>query len=111
MRRQHFRQFFFITLLSLCLAGIVNAKSTAKRDDKSEIEQALTTVGTGSAGEVKSRLFTERITVLNAEFRAQTINALPAELRAQRITQGKLLRRVEQAFWQMLQLHGRSGKV
>ncbi len=111
MRRQHFRQFIFISLLSLCLANIVNAKSPDKPAGKNEIEQALTTVGTGTAEEMKSRLFTYSITVLNAEFRAQAINALPAELRGQRITQGNLLRRVEQGFQQVLQLHRRSGKV
>ncbi|MEP7339443.1 MAG: M48 family metalloprotease [Acidobacteriota bacterium] len=93
------------------MSGIVNAKSADKPSNKNEIEQALAAVGAGSADEMKSRLFTNRITVINAEFRAQAINALPDSLRDQRITQGKLWRRVETIFQRVLQLHGRTGKV
>ncbi len=107
MLRQQLRKFFFNTLLSICLLGIVNAKPA----DKDEVEQALVFIGSGSAEELKGRLFTDRITFLGAEFRAQAINALPASLRDQRMTQGKLLRRVEPVFQQALQLHGRSGRI
>lgn len=107
MHRQHFQQFVVITLLFLCLTGSVNAWPA----DQEEIEQALAALGSGSAEELKSRLFTHSITVWNAEFRAQAINALPTAIRDQRLTQSKLLRRVEPVFQQVLQLHGRSGKV
>jgi hypothetical protein len=107
MRRQHFRQFVLITLLSFCLAGSVNANAA----DKDEIEEVLAAIGSGSAEEMKRRLFTHEITFWNAEFRAQAITALPTAIRDQRLTQGKLLRRVETVFQQVLQLHGRSGKV
>jgi hypothetical protein len=107
MLTQRLRKFFFGTLLSLCVASIVNARPA----DKDEVEQALAFIGSGSAEELKARLFTDHITFLNAEFRAQAINALPAALRDQRITQGNLLRRVEPTFQQALQLHGRRGKI
>jgi Peptidase family M48 len=107
MRNQHFRQFISVTLLSLCLVSIVSAKSA----DNDELEQALAAIGSGSAEELKSRLFIHSITVFNAEYRAQAVTALPAAVRDQRITQGTLLRRVEAVFQQVLQLHGRSGRV
>lgn len=107
MRALHFRQFVLITLLSLCWAGSVNANAA----DKDEIEEVLAAIGSGSAEEMKRRLFTHEITFWSAEFRAQAITALPTALRDQRLTQGKLLRRVEPVFQQVLQLHGRSGKV
>ncbi|MGH9834008.1 MAG: hypothetical protein ACREBD_18570 [Blastocatellia bacterium] len=84
-------------------------KPKAKEADK--IELALAAAGAGSAGEIKSRLFTHRITVFNDEFRAQAVAALPASLHKRRITQSKLLGRVETVFRQTLQSHGRSGKL
>lgn len=36
---------------------------------------------------------------------------MPATLRAQRLTQGNLLRRVEAVFQKAVELHGRSGKI
>ena len=107
MRRLHSRQIVFIILLALSLASRVNGKST----DKDEIEQALKAIASGSAAEMKSRLFTHSITFWNEEFRAQAINSLPAAVRDQRLIEGKLLRRVETVFQQVLQLQGRSGKV
>jgi hypothetical protein len=107
MCRQHFWQFIFNVLLSLCLASSVNAKS----NDNEEIEQALTAIGSGSAEEMKSRLFTHNITVTSAEFRAQAIHAISTTIRDQRIIKGKLLRRIELVFQHALQLHGPSGKV
>ena len=71
----------------------------------------LAAIGSGPAEELKSRLFTGHITVFNAEFRAQAIKDLPAAMGDQRVTQGKLLRRVEMVFQRVLLLHGRSSKV
>src|SRR5262245_10555451 len=76
-----------------------------------EVEQALEAIGSGSVKEMKSRLISERITVFDDSFRAQALAALPASRRSQRITQGKLLRRVEAIFNNVLRLHGRSGKL
>ncbi len=76
-----------------------------------EVALALAAIGAGSADEIKGRLFTHRITVFSAEYRAQAVAALPTSIRDHRITQGKLFRRVETIFSQVLQLHGRSGKV
>ncbi len=69
-----------------------------------EIELALTAIGTGAAVELKARLITDRITVFNDEARAQAIAALPAAIRDHRVTQGKLLRRVEPLLGQVLQV-------
>lgn len=104
---QTIRQLVIITLFSLSLSNNIQAQPV----DKNEIEQALAAIGSGSAEELKGRLFTHSVTFLNEEFRAAAIKVLPAALRDQRLTQGKLWRRVEPVFQQVLQLHGRSGKV
>ena len=75
-----------------------------------EVELALADIGTGSADEIKSRLFTHRITVFSPEFRAQAVAAFSTSIGQFRIVQGKLFRRVEKIFSQVLQLHGLSGK-
>src|SRR5262245_8533502 len=71
------------------------------------IEQALAAVGDGPAETMKNRLFTYQITVVDADDRRRAIEALPVALRSQRITQGKLFRRVESGLRQVLQLHNR----
>ena len=94
------RPLFWFLLLGLSLSTL--AKDTA------EIEAALAGIGTGSAAEIKSRLCTDRITTFNDEAHAQALAALPAAIREQRVTDGKLLRRVEPLLKQVLQLHGRA---
>src|SRR5438067_2423444 len=105
--RQLITQLSFIALLSLGLTG--NVYGLPQLND--EVELALAAVGTGSANEIKNRLFTHEITVFDEAARTQALTALPAEIRTQRITQGKLLRRAETVFQQVLALHGRSGKI
>lgn len=73
-----------------------------------EVEQALVAFSTGTATVLKARLITDRITVFDEQARAQAIVALPAALREQRMTQGKLLRRIEPILAQVLQLHERT---
>ena len=58
------------------------------------IELALNEVGTGSAEEMRKRIFNTPITVLGPEFRRRAIQALPDSMRDDRITEGRLLRRV-----------------
>jgi Zn-dependent protease with chaperone function len=99
MRNQLLR-LSLLALLSLHLPGSVNA-------NPDEIAEALAAVGAGSVSELKSRLFTNSLTVFDEAFRAQAI----AALRAERLTQGKLLRRVAPVFQRVLQLHERGGKV
>lgn len=103
MRRHHLRQFVFITLLSLYLAGSVNANPAGK----DEIEQVIAAIGSGPAADLKSRLLADRLTVLDAAFRARAINALPAALRNQRLTEGQPLRRAEMNLQRVLALHER----
>jgi len=123
MRNHITRQFSWIVVLSLSLTLAVTGQSTSsssldsgnevkpKAKGTDEIEQALAAAGAGSAAEMKSRLFTHSITFFDAEFRAQAVAALPASLHKRRITQSKLLRRVETIFCQTLQLHERGGKL
>ena len=107
MRRQHLRQFVLITLLSLGLLGSVQARHAAEPAEKNEIEQALTDIGAGSAADLKSRLFTNPLTVYDAAFRARAIDALPAALRDQRLTSGREFRRAEMNLQRVLALHER----
>jgi hypothetical protein len=93
----------------LSLANGKEVKPKAKETD--EIELALAAAGAGSAAEMKSRLFTHNITFFNEEFRARAVAALPASLHKRRITQSKLLSRIETIFQQTLELHGRSGNL
>ena len=102
MRNPILRSLSCITLLALSLS----LSALAKAPD--DIELALTAIGSGAAAELKSRLITDRITVFNDEARAQAIAALPVAVRDHRVTQGKLLRRVEPLLAQVLQLHERT---
>ncbi len=120
---RRFSQFSWIVVLSLGLPLAVTGQSTSsaslangadvkpKSKEADEIELALAAVGAGSVDEIKSRLFTHDITFFNDEFRARALAALPASLHKRRITQSKLLGRVEKVFRQTLQVHGRSGKL
>ena len=94
------RSWLILFALSLSLPTLAKASD--------EVELALTAIGTGAAAEMKTRLITDRIMVFNTEARAQAINALPAAIRDHRLTQGKLLRRVEPLLAQVLQLHERT---
>ena len=97
-----------------CIVAVTFSQATAgaaRAHCEDEIGLALAAIGSGPAEEMKSRLISERITVFDDLFRAQAVAALPAALRSQRITQGKLLGRVEAIFNQVIRLHGRSGKL
>ena len=87
---------------------LLSLSFSAFAKDAAEVELALTAMGAGSAVEIKSRLCTDRITTFNTEARAQAIAALPVAVRDHRVTDGKLLRRVEPLLNQVLQLHGRT---
>jgi hypothetical protein len=113
---RRFSQVSGIVVLSLSLTLAVTGQPTksalpASGNKVNEVELALVAAGAGSAAEIKSRLFTHNITFYNEEFRSQAIAALPASLHKRRISQGKLLSRVETIFRQTLQLHERSGKL
>src|SRR5262245_41178899 len=97
-----------------CIASVSFSQATAgaaRAHCEDEIELAIAAIGSGPAEEMKSRLISERITVFDDSLRDHAVAALPDSLRSQRITQGKLLRRVEAIFNQVLRLHGRSGKL
>jgi hypothetical protein len=97
-----------------CIVAVSFSQATAgaaRAHCEDEVELALAAIGSGSAEEMKSRLISERITVFDDFLRAQAVAALPAVLRSHRITQGKLLGRVEAIFNRVLKLQGRSGKL
>lgn len=94
------RALYWFLLLSLSLSVLAN--------NPAEIEAALTAIGSGSAEAIKTRLCTDQITTFNNEARAQAIAALPAALRNQRVTEGKLLRRVAPLLQRVMQVQGRT---
>ena len=98
------KNLFFVAILFL---GAIVAE--AKAPDF--IELALTEVGTGSAEEMKKRIFNTPVTVLFADYRRGAIEKLPASLRQQRITSGRLLNRAEKIIQPVLQLHKRTGYI
>ncbi|MDQ3687357.1 MAG: hypothetical protein M3430_17425 [Acidobacteriota bacterium] len=98
------KNLFFVTILFL---GAIVAE--AKAPDF--IELALTEVGTGSAEEMRKRIFNLPITMLLADYRREAIERLPASLRQQRITSGRLLSRAEKIIQPVLELHKRTEYV
>jgi len=71
----------------------------------------LAEVGSGSAKEMRIRIFSIPIMVLGADFRREAIERLPASIRRQRITSGILLRRAEKIIQPVLQLDNRDERV
>ena len=74
-----------------------------------ELNLALAAAGTGSAADMKARLFTVNIPVLTAEFRAKALAELPHEVRVRRIDRGNLFHRAELILRQVSELQDRSG--
>jgi len=107
MLKPSLRHLTCLAVLSLGLTSSINGQPAAK----DEVGLALAVIGSGSVDEMKGRLITNRITVFGSEYRAQAVGALRAPILNHRITQGKLFRRVERILNQVLELHGRGGKV
>ncbi len=107
MLKPNLRHLICLAVLSLSLTPVINGQ-LATRD---EVGLALAAIGSGSVDDMKGRLITNRITVFGNEYRAQAVGALRAPILNHRITQGKLFRRVERILNQVLELHGRGGKV
>src|SRR5262249_23845296 len=120
---RRFSQFSWIAVLSLSLTLAVTGqsassasmasgnegKSTAKETD--EVEGALPHAGQAPPAKRKTPLFPHSISFFTADFPAKAVAAPPASLHKRRITQSKLLSRVETIFRQTLESHGRSGKL
>jgi len=73
-----------------------------------ELDLAWAAAGTGSADDMKGRLFTVNIPVLDAEFRAKALADLSNDVRAHRIGRGNLFRRAELILRQVAELQDRS---
>lgn len=91
--------------------GLFVVSATADARASQTIDRALTSIGAGSAEEIKERLFSIRINRHTPSYRTAAREALPAHIRTQRITEGRLLRRVEWAIRPVLELHSRSDAV
>lgn len=92
--------------LTIFLSLSLSLPAMARESD--EFELVLKAIGTGAVFEMKSRFITDRITVFNDEARAKAIAGLPTAIRDHRVTQGKLLRRIEPILGRVLQLHERT---
>ncbi|MBA3712232.1 MAG: hypothetical protein H0W76_07255 [Pyrinomonadaceae bacterium] len=92
----------------LCVAVLFLGATVTEAAPSDLIELALTEVGTGSVEEMRKRIFSIPITVLGADFRWEAIERLPASIRQQRITSGRLLSRAEKILQPVLQLHKRT---
>ena len=85
--------------------------STRSGKMPAEVAEVLAAIGSGSAAEIKSRLFTNLIYLFTDEYRVQAVKEIHTSIRYHRISGGNLFRRVKTIFSQVLQLHGRSGTV
>ncbi len=79
--------------------------------EPSVVQQALRDVGSGSVAEMKDRIFSTPIVILGAENRRQAVSSLPASIRENRITDGKLLSRVERVAKPILEMHHRAERI
>jgi len=75
------------------------------------VELALQSIGSGSAAEMKNRIFRLPISVCEAEDCPRAISSLPQVKRESRITEGQLLRRVERIIKPVIEFHNRSNRI
>ncbi len=95
------------TLLTIAFPLVLFHTSSAAQN---VVDVALQGVGSGSAAELRGRIFNTPLTVLGPEFRDRAIHELPDSIRLKRITEGKLLRKVERVISPIIRLHGRDQK-
>ncbi len=78
---------------------------------QTSVDLALEAIGSGSAAEMKSRIFSRPITILGKEQCQRAIQSLPSSITEHRITTGKLWRRVDALTKPILELHHRTGRI
>jgi hypothetical protein len=93
-----------ITSLSL----LVTHTTTAATDI---VDLALQSIGTGPVTEMKNRILNLPFSVYGAENYRRAIASLPPSIRESRVSEGKLLRRVESIIKPVLELHSRWDKI
>jgi hypothetical protein len=98
------RQLALIMLLSLLLTRTAAATPGI-------VDLALQNVGTGSVAEITGRIFNLPFTVYGADDYGPAIASLPQSIRENRISEGKLLRRVESIIRPVIELHHRDDKI
>ena len=99
------RKIVLTTLLSLVITTTTMAAAP------STVDLALQGIGAGSVAEMKSRIFSLPYSVYDAKDFRKAVATLPQSVRESRITEGKLLQRVERVIKPVLELHGRSNTV
>jgi len=93
-------------ILPVAFLSIILTACAAPAQDV--VDVALREVGTGSVAEMKGRILSLPITVRGPESRTKDLAALPESIRRNRITEGKLLRRVERVIKPLVVLHDRT---
>jgi hypothetical protein len=104
MWQKIFKHFLCVASLSLTISSPATAAQNA-------VEMALTNMGTASIAEMGKRVSSLPFTVRDAAYRREALAQLPPHIRQNRITEGKLLRRVENLIRPVLELHRRSDKI
>jgi len=103
MRKQSLSTVVVLGLFYFCVTADARAPQV--------MDVALAGVGSGSAGELLDRILSLPYTVLGEEHCRRAVEALPASVREHRITEGKLLARVERLMRPVIGLHRRAGRV
>ena len=103
MKEQSLRLVVVFGLLYFCVTADARAPHV--------IDVALTGIGSGLASELRDRILSLPYTVLGKEDCRQAVEALPASVREHRITEGKLLTRVERLMRPVIELLQRAGRV
>ncbi len=99
-----FKLIFFEASLALTILSTATVA-------QNPVEMALNSMGTVSTSEMIQRVLSLPFTVRDAAYRREALAHLPQNIRQHRITEGKLLRRVEHLIRPVLELHRRSDKV
>lgn len=99
------------TLLTIALPLVLSHPFAAAAQNV--VDVALEGIGTASAEQMQNRIFSTPLTVLGPEFRDRAIHELPDSIRRNRLTEGKLLRKVERVMSTIIRLHGcdRKGQI
>ncbi len=99
------------SLSTVVVFGLFYFCVTADARAPQVIDVALAGVGSGPAVELLDRILSLPYTVLGEVHSRRAVEALPAAVREHRITEGKLLTRVERLMRPVIGLHGRAGRV
>src|SRR5262245_29887793 len=100
-------------LLLLIVAILPGFAPAARADKADEVELALAALGIDCGAtprQFTDRLFSQPLTFIGSEQRAQALAALPADIREQRLSPGKTQRRVEASLRDVLRAQNRDAE-